>query len=79
MTPAEQAAAEIADPAWDFERDPVSAISDAATKAAQHMTYGRAEQGRYWAEVSARLSAAAGMRPGIVVQDLVDFFGITVE
>ena len=82
MTPQEQAAARVADPAWDFANDPIKSIADASVKAAEHNLHGRHPQAAYWTEVGVRLVATAQPNPhitaGAVLGDLATRYGITV-
>ncbi len=79
MTPQEQAAARVADPAWDFVNDPIKSIADASVKAAEHYKYGRRAQAAYWTEVGLRLVDAADnpyISAGAVLGGLAQTFGL---
>ncbi len=82
-TPAEQTAAMIADPAWEFATNPTKAITHASTRAASAATgtgaqwarsswSERQEQKLFWLNVGLALCAAAGVEPGQVLTNLVN-------
>lgn len=86
MTPAECAVSRIADPRWRFDTDPMSAVSDAVTKATEHAIRdhpldweGHADRARYWAAVACLLVDAASnphITRGVVLNSLVARYGI---
>ncbi|MBA3875648.1 MAG: hypothetical protein C0498_01705 [Anaerolinea sp.] len=72
MTPEEQAAAIIADPAWSFTDNPTLAIAHASTRAATAQREGNTTRARYWTSVGLALCEAAGVEPGQVLVNLRD-------
>ncbi len=79
MTPTEKALVMVSEEEWDWANNPTKAITYASVVAAEHRTEGRDEPARYWTEVSARLSAIAGTPVGLVVNDLLNTYGISLD
>jgi hypothetical protein len=82
VTPAEKAAAFVADPDWQFADNPTDAIGYATMQAATHHEHGRAEQAQWWTRVGAALVRAADsplIVRGAVLGGLVETYGVGVE
>ncbi len=79
-TPQEQADAMVADPAWDFEANPVNAVTHSSVRASEAFKDERLINARFWTTTALLLVEASDGKVAIgqSLKELTDTLGVSI-